>query len=112
MPVFFDKGVVLRVEPLAQVRHTTFTSFAFFLIEQLTQGIPELNHGSQAQSGGFIFYGDGFITSVAELPGSLEDDFSALRFNAECAHFQGLEVVGSQEVMIETGFGFTDFGRG
>ena len=104
--VFFDKSVILRVKPLAQRRHPAFIGIGrLFRIEQLAQGIPDLNHGNQTQTGRFILDRKNVVVAFSECGGGLEDDFSALRLHAQGICFQRLEIRAADEV----GVAYPDF---
>ena len=106
MAVFFDKSIVLRVEFLAQRRHPAFIGVGgFFFVEQFAQGVPDLNHGNQAQTGRFILDRENVVIAFAECGGGLEDNLPALRLHAQSVRFQGLEIRAANEV----GVAYPDF---
>ena len=101
MAVFSDKGVILRIESLSQRGHASFIAASLFLIEQLAHAVPDLNHGNQTLPGSLALCGNRFIAAVAKVAGGLENDFSASGFEAECPHFQRLEVGGVNKLPVQ-----------
>ena len=106
MAIFSDKGIILRVEPLAQRRHPAFIGVGgFFFVEQFAQGVPDLNYGNQAQTGRFILDRENVVIAFTECGGGLEDNLPALRLDAQGVRFQGLEIRAADEV----GVAYPDF---
>ena len=104
--VFFDKSVILRVEPLAQRRHAAFIGIGgLFFVKQFAQGVPDLNHGNQTQAGRFILDRENVVIAFTECGGGFEDNLPALRLHAQGIRFQRLEIRAANEV----GVAYPDF---
>ena len=105
MSVLFDESVILTVETATKNRHPVFVAVALFLIEQFAQCVPDLNHARQTQAGAFVFDRQNVVIAFAKGGGHLEDNLPALRFHAQRAGLQSLEIFATDEV----GVAYSDF---